>query len=125
MGASLVSQVEPVDASAYGGLTFVLRSAVPTTVIVKLQAPYSQPSCGRCDDFTTGSECFSGYIVLVSTTTNNQPQVIRWPNLMQEAWGYRPAGTAALNPGNIISLVFAFDKGVDFDVCIDDVKLVP
>jgi hypothetical protein len=127
VAAALISQIQSVDVSAYRGISFIVRSAVPTSFILKLQNPYSQPPCGRCDDIggVPGNECYSGYIVILTTTTDNQPQFVPWQSLAQQSWGYRAPGTALFDPGNLISIAFAFDTNVDFDVCFDEIKLIP
>jgi hypothetical protein len=125
VAAALVSQLQPVDVTAYHGVGFVIRSAVTTSVIVRVLAPYSQPACGRCDDTVVGAECYSGYMIEMQTTPNNQMQVIPWATFAQQAWGYKPPGSLTFDPGNLVTFVFAFDTGIDFDVCIDDVKLIP
>jgi hypothetical protein len=127
VAAALVSVTQPVDVSAFRGISFVIKSAVPTPVIFKLQVPYSQPACGKCDEAppVPGSECYSGYTVVVSTTMDSQPQFVPWQSLAQQSWGYRPPNTALFDSANFVSIAFAFDTNVDFDVCIDDVKLLP
>jgi hypothetical protein len=52
------------------------------------------------------------------------PIVVQWTDLAQQGWGYRPAGTLKFDPKSLISVAFAFAMNADFDVCIDDVKLV-
>jgi hypothetical protein len=39
-------------------------------------------------------------------------------------WGYRPLGTAMFDPKNLVSISIAFVQGVDFDICLDDLKFV-
>ena len=127
VAAALVTQVQPVDASRFGGISFVLRSASPVPVYVKLQVPYSQPACGRCLEVLApaGEECYSGYIKIAQATSSAVPQVVRFTELAQQSWGYRPPGTAVIDAGNLISIAFAIDKGIDFDICVDDIKFVP
>jgi hypothetical protein len=124
--AAIGSQTQPADVSAYGGISFVMKSTTHNSLIVKLQNPYSQPPCGKCDDLRAGIECYSGYIKIVSLPANDTtPIVVRWSELSQQSWGYRPPGSEVFDPRNLISVAFGFDKNVDFDVCLDDVKFVP
>jgi hypothetical protein len=127
VSAALSSQGRPVDASRYRGLSFVVRSVSLTPLLLKLQNPYSVPACGKCDDANMdfADDCFSGYVKGLLTTTDAAPTVVQWTDLTQQSWGYRPPGTAMFDAANVVSIAFFFDKGVDFDVCIDDVKLVP
>ena len=122
---AIVSQTQPVDVSAYTGMSFVMKSTTPNVLIFKVQNSYSQPPCGKCDDVLIGAECYSGYIKVLSLPANDvAPLVVRWADLAQQSWGYRPPGSAVFDPRDLISVAFAFDKNVDFDVCIDDVKFV-
>ena len=123
--AAIVSQTQPVDVSAYTGLSFVMKSTMPNSLIFKVQNPYSQPPCGKCDDTVTGSECYSGYIKTIQIPANDvTPIVVHWADLAQQGWGYKAPGTAMFDVNNLVSVAFAFDKNIDFDVCIDDIKFV-
>jgi hypothetical protein len=124
--AAIVSQTQPVDVSGYSGLSFVMKSTTANALIFKVQNPYSQPPCGKCDDTVLGSECYSGFIKNISLPANSTtPIVVKWSDLSQQTWGYHAPGVATFDPANLISVAFAFDKGIDFDVCIDDIKFVP
>jgi hypothetical protein len=102
-----------------------MRSAWATSLIVKVENPYSQPACGKCDDGVLGSECRSGYIKTLALPSQVvTPFVVRWSELSQQSWGYKAPGTVQFDTRNLVTLVFAFDTNVDFDVCIDDVELV-
>jgi hypothetical protein len=123
--AAIVSQTQPVDVSAYSGMSFVMKSTMANSLIFKVQNPYSQPPCGKCDDTVMGSECYSGYIKIVQLPANStDPIVVHWSDLSQQGWGYKAPGTAMFDAFNLISVAFAFDKSIDFDVCIDDIKFV-
>jgi hypothetical protein len=127
--ATIVSQTQPVDVSAFTGMSFVVRSTTPNNLIFKLQNSYSQPPCGKCDELVppqvAGTECYSGYIKTIPLAANSTtPIVVAWADLAQQGWGYRPPGSAVFNPYDLISVAFAFDVNVTFDVCIDDVKFV-
>jgi hypothetical protein len=127
VAAAIVSQTQPVDVSAFSGMSFVMRSAIPSNLIFKVQNSYSQPPCGQCDEtsLTPGTECYSGYIKNIPLPANStSPIIVRWADLSQQAWGYRPPGSAIFNVYDLISVAFAFDVNVDFDVCLDDVKFV-
>jgi hypothetical protein len=124
--AAIVSQTQPVDVSAYGGMSFVMRSSTANVLIFKVQNSYSQPICGKCEEGSVVDDCYSGFIKIVPLPANSvYPIVVRWADLSQQAWGYRPPGSSVFDVKDLISVAFAFDRGVDFDVCIDDVKFVP
>jgi hypothetical protein len=125
VAAAIVSQTQPVDVSAYSGMSFVMKSTNANSLIFKVQNSYSQPPCGKCDDSVAGAECYSGYIKIINLPANDAtPIVVKWADLSQQSWGYRAPGTAMFNVQDLISVAFAFDKSIDFDVCLDDVKFV-
>jgi hypothetical protein len=125
--AAIIDQTKPANVSMFSGMSFVVKSAAGLSVIFKVQAPYSQPGCGKCIEVAApaGEECYSGYIKTVPTTTDSTATVVKWTDLTQQTWGYRAPGAASFDPKNLVSIAFAFDKGMDFDVCIDDVKFIP
>jgi hypothetical protein len=107
-------------------VSFLIRARASTSLLVKVENPYSQPACGKCEDTVMGAECYAGYILPRALPAEViVPIVVTWGEFAQQAWGYHAPGTAAFDPRNLVSLSFAFDKSVDFDVCIDDVIFVP
>jgi hypothetical protein len=127
IAAAVVSQAQPVDVSGYSGISFVMKSVAPNTLIFKVQNPYSQPGCGLCTEGDPINDCYSGYaknpVALPAGSTT--PIVVTWADLTQQGYGFRAPGTTTFDPGNLVSIAFAFNTGVDFDVCIDDIKFVP
>jgi len=132
VAAAVVAQTQSVDVSSYSGISFVLKPVANTNLIFKVQNPYSQPGCGLCTDQAVGAppppvgtECYPGFIKNVSLVANDAtPIVVKWTDLMQQGWGYHPPTVVTFDPANLVSIAFAFDKNVDFDVCLDDVKFV-
>ena len=53
------------------------------------------------------------------------PIVVKWADLTQQTWGYRRPGSATFDPKDLVTIAFAFDRYIDFDVCLDDIKFVP
>jgi hypothetical protein len=126
VAAAIISQVQPVDVSAFRGMSFVMKSLTANSLIFKVQNSYSQPPCGKCDDTVVGAECYSGYIKNIPLAANSTaPILVQWADLSQQAWGYHAPGSAIFNPTDLISVAFAFDRNVDFDVCLDDIQFVP
>jgi hypothetical protein len=124
--AHFISGRQPVDASAYQGISFTIRSAAATTVIVKLQNLDSEPECGRCMDMIPGSECYAGYIKLVAGSRAPTPVALKWNDLQQTAWGYHWPGRSNVDPKQLTTIAFAVDKGLtNFDICVDDVAFIP
>jgi hypothetical protein len=125
IAAAVVSQTQPVDVSAYTGISFVMKSVASNSLIFKVQNPYSQPPCGLCVELDPVNDCYSGYWKPVSLPAGSAtPIVVKWSELTQQTWGFRAPGTQSFDPHNLISIAFAFDKNVDFDVCLDDIKFV-
>jgi hypothetical protein len=123
--AAMVNPSQAVDVSAFSGMSFVMKSTTANSLTFKVQNPYSQLACGHCDDTVKGQECYSGYSMIVPLPAMSAtPIVVKWADVVQQGWGYRPSGTQTFDPKSLVSVAFAFDKGIDFDVCIDDVKLV-
>ena len=127
--AAIVSQLQPVDVSMYSGISFVLKSTNGTAPsgLFKVQNPYSQPGCLRCIDppanTDASDDCYSGYTKNISTS--DTAQVVLFSDLTQQGWGYRAPATTAFDKHNLVSIAIAYIGGVDFDVCIDDVKFIP
>jgi hypothetical protein len=127
VAAAIVSQTQPVDVSAFRGMSFVMKSKAAIPLIFKVQNSYSQPPCGKCDELGTvlGAECYSGYTKNVLLPAGSTlPILVAWAELAQQTWGYRAPGTAMFDTRDLISVAFAFDTNIDFDVCLDDVKFV-
>jgi len=122
------SNTRPIDASAYSGISFVLKSATPILVFVKLQNADSQPApaCGNCVEAvppTLGRECYAGYLKLVSSDTMGTPQMLKWSDIARAGWGYHFPNQFAIDPTQLVSIMFGVDNTVpSFDLCIDDVK---
>jgi hypothetical protein len=126
VAAAVVSQVQPVDVSAYSGLSFVMKSTTASSLIFLVQNSYSQPACGLCTEGDPVNDCYSGYWKPVALPAGSTaPIVVKWADLTQQTWGYMRPGSAAFDPKDLVSIAFAFDRYVDFDVCLDDIKFVP
>jgi hypothetical protein len=129
VAAAFITNTQPIDASAYAGISFVIKSATPVSVIVKVQNADSQPApaCGNCVETvpaTLGSECYAGYLKIVSSDTAASPipQMLRWADITKAGWGYHFPAQFVIDPTQLMSIAFAVDKNTDFDLCIDDVK---
>ncbi len=124
VAAAFIDGQHSVDATAFGGISFVLRSDTTTPVIVKLQNLDSQPSCGNCSNTQTGGECLAGYQTVVDTRPDSTPQTILWSAVQKANWGYHFPGQDAINPAQLVSIQLAF-QGTFVDVCIDDLRFIP
>jgi hypothetical protein len=121
IAAAFVGPIQAVDASRYSGISFVIKAQTPLAVFVKLQNLDSSPSCGRCNDAVPGSECYAGYMNTVAATNGGTPFSLRWSDFVATTWGYHWPGQRSIDPKELVSIAFAIDKNVDFDICIDDI----
>jgi hypothetical protein len=121
--ATIVSATTPVDASQYTGITFTIKGAKATTVLVKMQNPDSSPAFCQCGTTaaTQAANCYAGYAKTITAPTEAMPMTLTWNQITKTTWGYHKPGQSTIDPANLISLAFAVEKG-DFDLCIDDVK---
>jgi hypothetical protein len=119
VAAAFIDANAPVDASQYTGVTFTIKGSKATPVLVKLQNPDSEPPFCQC---TGPADCYAGYAKTITVSTEPTPTALTWNQIAKVAWGYHAPGQATVDPKNLISLAFAVDKMIDFDLCIDDVK---
>jgi hypothetical protein len=122
--ATFIGANAPVDASQYTGVSFTIKAAKAVPVIVKLQNPDSEPSfcqCGATPAAQTAN-CYAGYVKTINASTEATPTSLTWNQITKATWGYHAPGQTSVDPKNLIGLAFAVDKGIDFDLCIDDVK---
>jgi hypothetical protein len=124
VGAAFIAANAPVDASMYTGISFTLKGTTAVPVIVKLQNPDSEPpfcKCGGTVD-APSPNCYAGYVKTVTASTTATTTTLTWNQITKAGWGYHAPGQSTIDPKNLIGLAFAVDKGIDFDLCIDDVK---
>jgi hypothetical protein len=125
VAAPFIGPDSPVDASQYTGISFTIKGAKATPVLVKLQNPDSEPpfcQCGGPADAPAYVNCYAGYVKTINVSTEATPTTLTWNQVTKASWGYHAPGQTTIDPKNLISLAFAVDKGIDFDLCIDDVK---
>jgi hypothetical protein len=121
--ATIIGANTPVDASQYTGLSFTIKGAKATTVLVKMQNPDSSPAFCQCGTTAASqaTNCYAGYAKTITAPTEAMPITLTWNQITKVSWGYHKPGQSTIDPANVISLAFAVEKG-DFDLCIDDVK---
>jgi len=125
VAAAFIGPESPVDASQYTGISFTIKAAKAIPVIVKLQNPDSEPpfcQCGGPADAPAYMNCYAGYAKTITVSTEPVTTTLTWNQVTKATWGYHAPGQTTIDPKNLISLAFAVDKGIDFDLCIDDVK---
>lgn len=126
VGAAFIDANAPVDASQYTGISFTIKGAQATTVIVKLQNPDSEPpfcKCGGPADAPAYINCYAGYTKTITVSTEATPITLTWNQVTKVGWGYHTPSQTTIDPKSLISVAFAVEKG-DFDLCIDDLKFV-
>jgi hypothetical protein len=130
ISAFFINDRQPVDARAYSGVSFVLRSEKHTRVIVKLYNADSQPepACGLCDDAIRGRECYAGYRGNVDTDPGGMPHALKWVDFKEAAWGFHFPDQSHIDASSLVRIMFAIDEPEadagdgSFAVCIDDVR---
>ena len=122
----LVSVRQPVDLSGFDDVGVFIFSPTITPVLLKFLNPYAYQECGNCNDTSPESECFSGFVANLFTTSGNDARGVMWSDLKQQTWGYRPPGVTMLDPSNVVAIALFIDQTVgSFDICLEDVLLSP
>lgn len=110
----LFTPVQPVDLTAYRGLTFWAR-AVPgagmaTQLAVIMQDVNTDPRGGICDPTMGSAEaCYNGYRLAIDLTDTFVRYSIDFASLQQEiGWGHRP-NPSILDQSQVIQLDFEVD----------------
>jgi hypothetical protein len=124
IAATFSGPTTPIDGSTYTGISFKVKAGTAnkaTALIVKLQNADSLPACGMCDpnDMTTKA-CYAGYAASATFSGTGWTTVqIPWTMLKAPAWGLHTSTT--IDPKQLFVISIAVDKGIDFDLWIDDV----
>jgi hypothetical protein len=107
------------DASKYAGVAFRIKASQPNFALrVKLPDVSTHPDGGVCK---TG--CWNSFGKELLVGTEWQDVVVTWGELAQQPnWGEpRPPG---VTPSKLKNIEWAVDKGVAFDLVIDDIHFV-
>lgn len=120
-----VGSKNPYDASMYKGIQFWAKANAgsATAVRVGFKDANTAPEGGNCDaTMDSGPEaCNDDWGKNINFTTSWAPYTILWTELKQAGWG---KATTSYDVANAYSIQFQVNKGLDFDLCIDDLAFV-
>lgn len=115
----------PWDASAYTGISFWAKANPGSAVAlrVSMKDANTAPEGGNCDTTVdSGAEaCNDDWGRNLNLTTEWAPYTILYSDLAQSNWGKQ---FTAFDSANVYSIQFQVNKGLDFDLCIDDLAFV-
>jgi hypothetical protein len=113
------------DASAYKGIAFWAKANPGSAVAIRvsLKDKNTAPEGGVCDaKMTSGAmACNDDWGKSISLTTDWKPYTLLWADLRQAGWG---AAYSAFDVKHAYSVQLQVNKGLDFDLCIDDLIFV-
>jgi hypothetical protein len=114
----------PYDASEYKGISFWAKSnAMPILLRVNFKDKNTAPEGGVCDASAESgaTACNDDWGKNINLTTSWAPYTILFSEIKQSGWG---AAYKAFDIENAYAMQFQVNKGIDFDVCIDDLAFV-
>jgi hypothetical protein len=115
------SMTQPIDSDGSTGLAFTLRST--RSIIVSVQEPENVAAFCRCNDDVLGQDCHAGFSLSVAPIAPPVTVVLPWTMFRAPNFGYHEPGKVAVDPSQLVSLVFGVDQTAgDFDICIDDIR---
>jgi hypothetical protein len=119
-----VGSKNPYDASEYKGISFWAKSnAAPVLLRVNFKDKNTAPEGGVCDPKSESgaTACNDDWGKNINLTTSWAPFTILFGEIKQSGWG---AAYKAFDAENAYALQFQVNKGIDFDLCIDDLAFV-
>jgi hypothetical protein len=111
------------DASMYTGIAFWAKAASTLALRVSIKDKNTAPEGGTCDPMieSGATACNDDWGKGISLSTEWKPYTVTFAELRQAGWGQAfPAFDAAA----AYSIQFQVNKGVAFDMCIDDLVFV-
>jgi hypothetical protein len=113
------------DASAYRGISFWAKANPGSAVAIRvsLKDANTAPEGGVCDpEMESGAEaCNDDWGRNLNLTTEWAPYTILYADLAQSNWGKQ---FTAFDAEHVFSIQYQVNKGLDFDLCIDDLAFV-
>jgi hypothetical protein len=113
------------DASAYSGISFWAKANAGSAVAlrVSLKDANTAPEGGVCDPMVdSGAEaCNDDWGRNLNLTEQWAPYTIMYSDMAQSNWGKQ---FPAFDAEHVFSIQFQVNKGLDFDLCIDDLAFV-
>jgi len=120
VGVNFLASAAFYDASKYAGVSFKIKSAKPNLdVRLKINDVNTTPEGGKCS-----KQCFNAFgREIILGNTEWKEVTLMWSELTQQSdWGdVRPP---MIDPTKLKDLEWQIWPGTDFDVWIDDVRLL-
>jgi hypothetical protein len=120
-----VGSKNPYDASVYKGVQFWAKANPGSALQVRVnfKDKNTAPEGGVCNAAeSSGPEaCNDDWGKNLTLTMEWAPYTILWADLRQSGWG---KASSAYDTKNAFSIQFQVNKGLDFDLCIDDLAFV-
>jgi len=115
----------PYDASMYKGISFWAKANPGSAVVLRVNVKdvNTAKEGGVCDaTMSSGAEaCDDDWGKTLNLTTEWAPYTMLWTDLRQSGWG---KASSAFDSKQAYSIQFQVNKGLDFDLCIDDLAFV-
>lgn len=112
------------DASAYKGVSFWAKSnSASVSVRLSVKDKNTAPEGGVCDAMMTSGAmaCNDDWGKSFTFTSDWKPYTLMFSEMRQSGWG---AAYSAFDVKDAYSIQFQVNKGIDFDLCIDDLAFV-
>jgi hypothetical protein len=113
------------DASMYTGISFWAKANMGSALAVRvsLKDANTAPEGGNCDaTMPSGAEaCNDDWGKNITLTTSWAPYTVLYSELRQSMWGKT---FPSFNAAAVYAVQFQVNKGLDFDICIDDLAFV-
>jgi hypothetical protein len=113
------------DASMYTGISFWAKANMGSALAlrVSLKDANTAPEGGNCDEtMDSGAEaCNDDWGKNITLTTSWAPYTMLYSELRQSMWGKQ---FPSFNSAAVYAVQFQVNKGLDFDICIDDLAFV-
>lgn len=122
-GVGLVQDNGRYDASKYAGVSFWAKVGESSgkTFRFKISDVNTHPAGNVCKESSGG--CWNHFGTELSLTTEWKEYTIRFADLRQEE-GWGDPHPPSLSVGKLISIDWTVPRGQDFDLWVDDIKLV-
>jgi hypothetical protein len=124
-GGTGMGMKSPYDASMYKGISFWAKAnpGSATAVRVNVKDGNTAPEGGVCNMAeSSGPEaCNDDWGKNLMLTTEWAPYTLLWTDLRQSGWGKASSG---FDSKKAYSIQFQVNKGLEFDLCIDDLAFV-
>jgi hypothetical protein len=106
------------DASEFTGVRFWLRAKATTKIIVQFPDQYSDEAAGLCQSAGT---CNKHFVAELTAHSEWSHYTVPFSSLKPISWA-GDIGRDQVDAKTLYSIVFFFEKGLEYDVWVDDVS---